>query len=53
MHKKVRGDAATTADPNWPEGYSISYDVVSSNKTCIKDRGMEFGVMFSVFSRNS
>jgi len=27
MHKKLGGDAARTADPNWP-GYSIPYDII-------------------------
>jgi len=26
-HKKLGGDTAGTADPNWPKGYSIPYDI--------------------------
>ena len=33
MHKKLGGDTAGTADPNWPKGYPIPYVVVLSNKS--------------------
>ena len=29
-HKKLGGDTARTADPNWPKGYSIPWDVLLS-----------------------
>ena len=29
-HKKLAQDTARTADPNWPTGYSIPWDVTSS-----------------------
>jgi len=28
--RKLEGDAARTADPNWPKGYSIPYDITLS-----------------------
>ncbi|KAK4815143.1 hypothetical protein QYF61_017584 [Mycteria americana] len=28
VHKKLGGGTAKTADPNWPKGYSIPYDVM-------------------------
>ena len=31
-HKKLGGDTAGTADPNWPKGYSIPYDVAQHIK---------------------
>ncbi|KAK4807227.1 hypothetical protein QYF61_024347, partial [Mycteria americana] len=30
VHKKLGGVTARTADPNWPKGYSIPYDVMLS-----------------------
>ncbi|KAK4816835.1 hypothetical protein QYF61_023899 [Mycteria americana] len=30
VHKKLGGGTARTADPNWPKGYSIPYDVMLS-----------------------
>ena len=30
MYKKLGGDTARTADPNWPKGYSIPYDMTCS-----------------------
>ena len=32
VHKKLGGDTAGTADPNWPKGYSIPYDVMLNIK---------------------
>ncbi|KAK4828177.1 hypothetical protein QYF61_024426, partial [Mycteria americana] len=32
VHKKLGGDTARTADPNWPKGYSIPYDVMLNKK---------------------
>ena len=29
-HKKLGGDTARAADPNWLKGYSIPFDVMSS-----------------------
>jgi len=29
-HRKLGGDTAGTADPNWPKVYSIPYDVMLS-----------------------
>jgi len=31
VHKKLGGDTAGTADPNWPKGFSIPYDITLSN----------------------
>ena len=33
VHRKLGGDTAGTADPNWPKGYPIPYDIMLSNKT--------------------
>ncbi|KAK4823432.1 hypothetical protein QYF61_002118 [Mycteria americana] len=44
VHKKLGGDTAGTADPNWPKGYSIPDDVMLSDKSWGKKRGM-FRVM--------
>ena len=33
MSKELRGDTAGIADPNWPKGYSVPYDVRLSNKS--------------------
>ncbi|KAK4828920.1 hypothetical protein QYF61_001541 [Mycteria americana] len=33
VHKKLGGDTARTADPKWPKGYSIPYDVMLNKKT--------------------
>ncbi|KAK4831831.1 hypothetical protein QYF61_019589, partial [Mycteria americana] len=33
VHKKLGGGTARTADPNWPKGYSIPYDVMLSIET--------------------
>lgn len=33
MHKKLGGDTARIADPNWPKGYSVPYDIMLNNKT--------------------
>ena len=30
VHKELGGDTAGTADPNWPKGYSILYDMSCS-----------------------
>jgi len=30
VHEKVGGDAAGTADPNWPKWYSMLYDIMLS-----------------------
>jgi len=30
MHGKLGGDRAGTADPIWPKGYSMPYDVMHS-----------------------
>jgi len=30
VHKKLGVDTAGTANPNWPKGYSIPYDVMLS-----------------------
>lgn len=32
LHKKSWGDRARTAEASWPEGHSIPYDIVLSNK---------------------
>ena len=32
-HKKVGGDTARAADPNWPKGCSIPWDVMPSIET--------------------
>ncbi|KAK4826396.1 hypothetical protein QYF61_008067 [Mycteria americana] len=32
VHKKLGGDTARTADPSWPQGYSIPYDVTLNKK---------------------
>jgi len=32
-HKKMGGSTARTADPSWPKGYSIPYDVMLSTQT--------------------
>lgn len=34
--KRLGGDIAKSADPNWPKGYSIPYDVVLSNNSSEK-----------------
>lgn len=52
MHKKQRRDRPRTADPNWPNFYSIAYCMLS-NKSCCKKRKVEvLGVTAFVFSRN-
>ncbi|KAK4823531.1 hypothetical protein QYF61_003040 [Mycteria americana] len=33
VHKKLGGDTARTADPNWPKGYSIPYGIMRSIET--------------------
>ena len=33
VHKKLGGGTAETADLTWPQGYSIPYDIVLSNKS--------------------
>lgn len=33
MHKKLKGDIARTAEPNWPKGYSRPHVIVLKNKT--------------------
>ncbi|KAK4817730.1 hypothetical protein QYF61_026530 [Mycteria americana] len=33
VHKKLGGDTARTADPNWPKGYSIPYGVMLNIET--------------------
>ena len=39
VHKKLWGDTAGTADPNWPKGYSIPYDfIMLSNKSWAKKK---------------
>ncbi|KAK4811369.1 hypothetical protein QYF61_027598 [Mycteria americana] len=34
--QEMGGGTARTADPNWPKGYSILYDVMLSNKSWAK-----------------
>jgi len=38
MCRKLGGDTARTADPNWPKGYSITHSIMLSNKTGGKSR---------------
>ena len=33
VHKKLGGDTAGTADPNWPKGYPLPYDVIHSKQS--------------------
>jgi len=33
VHKKLGGSTARTAGPNWPKGYSMTYDIMLSKKT--------------------
>jgi len=28
VHKKLGGDRTKTADPNWPKGFSIPYNII-------------------------
>jgi len=30
VHKRLAGDTLGTADPSWPKGYSIPYDLILS-----------------------
>jgi len=39
VHNKLGGDTAGTADPNWPKGYSMPYDVMLSNKKLGEEKG--------------
>jgi len=33
--RRLGGDTAGTADPNWPKRYSIPYSIMFSNKLCV------------------
>ena len=50
VHKKLGGDTARTAEPNWPKGYSTPYDVMLSIYSWQKKKE---GVMAFVFPSNS
>ena len=39
VHKKLGGDTARTADPNWPKGYSMPYGVMLSNINLGEEEG--------------
>jgi len=39
--KRLKGNTARTADPNWPKAYSLLYNVMLSNKKW--DRGRRKG----------
>ena len=46
VHKKLGGDTARTADPNWPKACPAPYHVVLSIKSWGKKKeGGKFGVM--------
>ena len=40
MGKKFGGGTAGTADPNWPKGYSMPYNIMPSNKTGLEEEGV-------------
>jgi len=46
LGKRLGGDIARTADPNWPKGYSVQYHVALSIKTGLPEEEGE-GVLFS------
>jgi len=53
MGKRLGGDTAKTPDLNWPEEYSILYDVILSNKSGgRKEEGGTFVVTAFVFWSN-
>ena len=36
VHKELGGDRTSTADLNWPKGYSILYDIMQRNLKMVK-----------------
>ena len=51
VHKWLGGDTGRTADPNWPKGCPVPYDIMHSNKPWGKKKGGTFGVMFFLSSQ--
>lgn len=53
VQKKLGGGTARTGNPNWPKRYSVSYDIMLSNKSRSKERGRgRFRVIAFVFPIN-
>lgn len=46
-HRELRGDAASTADLNWPKGWPTPHGIVLSNKRWSKGVGRGAGHLFS------
>jgi len=49
VHKKLAEDTAGSADPNWPKGYSIPYDIMLSIQSQWKKKGrcLEWWCLYS------